>query len=288
MFSTIYKTTLKTLFRSRTVWLALALIVIVLGADVMKGHYGYFDLQIGEMIYDTDPRYILKFDTYRENVLQNTACATIMLYPLPLFAVIATVAVLMRDYGDHYYEIEKAGNVRPISYYFARLLGIMTVVMVVAVGTTLLGIYWYVFSRGGVEGYSAGELLLDTFLRIWKYVGGMMLPVLLAIVSATLCLGNLLRNTLIAALISLFYLVANYLYCYIGNVTGWQPYFQYLSNTPSKLRWVIAAYDRADPAATMAAFGTTPTLALYCVLITLIATLLYSVVAYLRIRSREI
>ncbi len=288
MFYNVYKTTIKTIFRSRTAWLALALIVIVLGADVMKGHYGYFDMTLGEMIYDTDPRYILQFDTYRENVLQNTACATIMLYPLPLFAVICTLVVLLRDYGDRYFEIEKAGNVRPICYYLARLLGIMSMVMVVALGATLLGIYWYVFSRGGVAEHSAWEIISDTFARVWKYVLGLMLPVLLALVSATLCLGNLFRSSLVATLISLAYIAANYLYCYVGNITGWQPYFQYLSATPSKLRWVIAAYDRADPVSVMISFGTTPRLGVYCILITVGATLLYSAVAHLRIRSREI
>ena len=288
MFTTIYKTSLKTILRSRSAWLALALIVLVLGGDVLGGHYGYFDIAIGEMIYDTDPRFILNLETYWHNVLQNTACATMMNYPLPLFAVIATLVVLLRDYGDRYFEIEKAGNVRPLSYYLARLLGIMTVVMVVSLGATLLSIYWYVFSRGGVDGFGFGFVIKDAFLRVWKYVIALMLPILLAIVSATLCLGNLFRNALVAALGSLAFIVANYLYCYIGNITGWQPYFEYLSTHPSKLRWVIAAYDRGNPIEVMNAFFTSPKHAMICIGIAVGAALLYSIIAHLRIRSREI
>jgi hypothetical protein len=192
------------------------------------------------------------------------------------------------DYGDRYYEIEKAGNVRPLSYYFARLLGIMTVVMVVSLGTTLLSVYWYVFSRGGVDGFGFGFVIKDAFLRVWKYVIGLMLPILLAIVSATLCLGNLFRNALVAALGSLAFIVANYLYCYIGNITGWQPYFEYLSTHPSKLRWVIAAYDRGNPIEVMNSFFTSPKHAMICIGIAVGAALLYSIIAHLRIRSREI
>ena len=287
MFTTIYKTTLKTILRSRSAWLALALIVVVLGGEVLSGQYGYYDVVLGETIYDTDPRFILNLKTYWHDVLQNT-CATMLNYLLPLFAVIATLVVLLRDYGDRYFEIEKAGNVRPLSYYLARLLGIMTVVMVVSLGATLLAIYWYVFSRGGVDGFGFGFVIKDAFLRVWKYVIGLMLPILLAIVSATLCLGNLFRNALVAALGSLAFIVVNYLYGYIGNVTGWQPYFQYLSTYPSKLRWVIAAYDRGNPIEVMESHATSPKHALVCVGIAVGAALFYSIIAHLRIRSREI
>ena len=288
MFYNIYKTTLKTILRSRSAWLALALILVALGGDVVGGHYGYYDMTLGEMIYDTDPRFVLDFVTYRHNVLQNTACAVMMNYPLPLFAVISALVVLLRDFGDRYFEIEKAGNVRPFTYYIARLLGVMSVVMIVALGMTLLGVYWYVFSRGGVDGYSAGFVLKDVFLRTWKYLLGLMLPILLAVVSATLCLGNLFHNALFAALGSLAFIVANYLYCYIGNVTGWQTYFDYFSTHPNKLRWVIAAYDREDPIATMDAFFTTPRLGMICIGIAVGAALLYGIVAHLCIRRREI
>ena len=96
MFTTIYKTTLKTILRSRSAWLALALIVVVLGGEVISGQYGYYDVVLGETIYDTDPRFILNLETYWHNVLQNT-CATMLNYLLPLFAVIVTLVVLLRD-----------------------------------------------------------------------------------------------------------------------------------------------------------------------------------------------
>ncbi|MBQ7337596.1 MAG: hypothetical protein IJW40_03975 [Clostridia bacterium] len=288
MFYNIYKTTLKTLLRSRTAWLALLLILVVLINDVMQGHYGYYDLTLQEMIYDTDYRYVLEYDIYRNNVLQNTASASMMNYPLPLFAVICVVVVLTRDFVDRYFEIEKAGNIRPISYYLARLLGIMTIVTVVSVGATLLTTYWYILSRGGVSGFSFGEIFIDSFPRLMKYVFFMMVPVLLALVAATLCLGNLFRSALLAALGGMAYIVANYLYCYIGNITGWKPYFDYFSTSPEKLRWYIAAFDRINPEETLASMNTSLSHALVCIGIAVGAALLYSVVSYLRIRKREI
>ena len=160
--------------------------------------------------------------------------------------------------------------------------------MVVAIGLTFFWIYGYVFSHGGVDGYSAGFVLKDVFLRVWKYVIGLMLPILLAIVSATLFLGNLFHNALFAALGSLAYLVANYLYYYTRFTSGWQPYFDYLSTTPDKLYKLLAAYDREDPIGFMNLQSTNPKLALICVGIAVGAALLYSVIAHLRTRSREI
>ena len=288
MFYNIYKTTLKTILRSRTAWLALALVGTVISIYAIRGGHGYYDMATGEMIYDTDSRYLLSFETYRQTVLMNYACGSTMLYLFPLFAIIATLAVLLRDFGDTYFEIEKAGNVRPLSYYVARLLGIMSVVMVVAIGLGFFWIYWYVFSRGGVDGYSAGFVLKDVFLRVWKYVIGLMLPILLAIVSATLCLGNLFHNALFAALGTLAFVVVNYLCWCVRHARGWLPYFHYLSTVPHKLHMVLAAYDREDPIGFMNLQSTNPKLALVCVGIAVGAALLYSIIAHLRIRSREI
>lgn len=288
MFFQTYKNTMKTILRSRTAWLALLLIAAVLIVDMISGHYGYYDLDLGQLIYDTDPRYVLEYDIYRQNVLQNTACATVMLYALPLFAVLCTIVVLLRDLGDRYFEIEKAGNVRPISYLSARVLGIMTVSVVVALGATCFGVYGYIISRGGVSGYSLGAIFMDSFPRILRYVGVLMVPILLALVSATICIGNIVRHPLVAALVPLFYLVGNYLYTLMASMTGWKPYFQYLSNSPDKLRWYLAALDRPDPAAVMTAMATSLTQAMICLAIALGASLVWSSVAVWRIHAREV
>ena len=100
MFYSIYKNTLKTILRSRTAWLALALVGAVISIYAIRGGHGYYDMATGEMIYDTDPRYVLSFETYRQTVLMNYACGSTMLYLFPLFAIIATLAVLLRDFGD--------------------------------------------------------------------------------------------------------------------------------------------------------------------------------------------
>lgn len=288
MFFQTYKNTMKTILRSRTAWLALLLIAAVLIVDMVSGHYGYYDFDLGELIYDTDPRYVLEYDIYRQNVLHNTACATVMLYALPLFAVLSTIVVLLRDLGDRYFEIEKAGNVRPIAYFSARVLGIMTISIIVALGATCFGVYGYVISRGGVSGYPFSAILADAFPRILRYVGVMMVPILLALVCATLCIGNIVRHSLLAALVPLFYLVGNYLYTLMGSINGWKPYFQYLSNSPDRLRWYLAALDRPDPLAVMTAMGTSLTQALICIGITLGAAVLWSAVAVWRIRAREV
>ena len=51
---------------------------------------------------------------------------------------------------------------------------------------------------------------------------------------------------------------------------------------------MIAAYDRGNPIEVMESFATSPKHALVCVGIAVGAALIYSIIAHLRIRSREI
>ena len=101
MFFTTYKNSIKTILRSKTFLLSVLLVIFVAIFDATKVHYSKFSLEIWETIMDTDPRYVLEFDTFRQHI-QNACLAGIMWYALPLLAVISTALILSRDWGDRF------------------------------------------------------------------------------------------------------------------------------------------------------------------------------------------
>ena len=121
-----YKTALRNLFRSPLFWLTVLLVTGVSIYMASTRSYTYYDEALNDVILDTDPRFILDFKTYVQHV-SNTCGAKSMVYALPLFAVITSSLILMRDYGDKFFEIERAAGIKPSHYVWGRVAALITV-----------------------------------------------------------------------------------------------------------------------------------------------------------------
>ena len=64
MLLSVYKTTLKNLSRSLIFWLMLALLIGFSLYEAFSGGHGYYSFEYKEMIWDTDPRYVLSEENY--------------------------------------------------------------------------------------------------------------------------------------------------------------------------------------------------------------------------------
>ena len=90
MFLTTYKNTFKNLIRSTTFWLLVAVLAIVVIQGVNEGFY----------LVDTEPDFVLTYQMYIQSII-NSIASKLLMYALPVFAVITVVLVLNRDYGNH-------------------------------------------------------------------------------------------------------------------------------------------------------------------------------------------
>ena len=288
MFYATYKNTLKSLFRSVIFYLALALLIGVAIYEAIGGGYGYFDMEAMELIMDTDPRFVLNHETYLSNP-NNACCANMMMYAMPLFAVISAVLVLHSNYNDRFYEIEKAGNVKSVTYFMARILALITINAVLIAFTSLLTHYWYVFSRGGVDGMGTMEMLLDSFGRVMRYVVFLAIPSLTFYITFTYVIGSIFKNGWVGAIAGMGHVVAYFmgylmLRLQVGEIGKF--YFNYLSPIPNRLRDYLYSFDTADAALMQKTTETSLGKAAACVGVLLGVSLIYSAVSYLCQRKR--
>ncbi|MBQ7336929.1 MAG: hypothetical protein IJW40_00580 [Clostridia bacterium] len=288
MFYATFKTTLKTLTRSVIFYLALLLLFGVAVYEAIMGGNGYFSPELMEMIWDTDPRYVLSRGTFLQNI-NNACCAEIMMYAMPCFTVISTAVILGHSYGDRFYEIEKAGGIKPSTYLYGRLAAILLINVVIVTAACNLNHLWYVFSRGGVEGMSTVQVVAESFVRILRWVGVMLLPCILFYFTFTYALGSVFHSGVVGAAFGmghvLFYYVVNLMLRHrIAPV-----YFDYLSPLPRKLRHFLYAYEQeAAPAAdVLVQQETSLGKALICLGVLLGVAALYTALAYRRQKCRN-
>ena len=288
MLYATYKNTFKTLFRSVIFYLALALLIGVAIYEAIGGGYGYFDMEAMELIMDTDPRFVLTKDNYMQNP-NNACCSNMMMYAMPLFAVISTVLVLHSNYNDRFYEIEKAGNVKAVTYFMARILALITINAVLIAFTSLLTHYWYVFSRGGVNGMGTMEMLLDSVGRVLRYVVFLAIPSLTFYITFTYAIGSIFKSGWVGAIAGMGHVIAYFmgnlmLRMQVGEIGRF--YFEYLCPIPTKLRSYLYAFDTADVAVHMERSETSLGKAAACVGVLLGVSVIYSAVSYLCQRKR--
>ena len=286
MFILTYKTTLKNLFRSPIFHLCVIILLGIAIYEAADGIFGYYDPAIGEMIMDTDPRFILRCDNYLK-LFDNVCNAWIMLYAMPLFAVTSTVLVLTRDLDDDFFEIEKAGNVSPFYYWSGRLSALLTVNFLTVTVASFLSISCYLISRGGVEGMGLMECIKDVFVRMLREVVVMAWPAIFFYVTMTYCVGCVFKNKIIAALVGDGYIVFYYLAIILLRHNFAPVYFQYFSPIPTNLRYYMYYYDTDSFENMLVTFNTDLRKAMLALSFLIISGTAFAVISYFCIKKRR-
>ena len=288
MFFSIYKTTVRNLVRAPIFWMMFVVFGFVAIELVIKGSYGYYDFELNELIMDTDPRFVLSYTTYVQHA-SNTVGTELLLYAMPVFTIVSVVLILNRDYGDNFYEIEKAAGTKPTQYLIGRLSALVTVNYIVAIVTAFFILHPYVITRGGVEGMDVWTYIADSTVRLMRHVIFRAFPALLFYIGFTYCVGSLFRSGAAAAICSIGYMIF-YVVARSRLQFRVHPfYFDYLSPNPHKLERYLHFYD-SDPYqfdSTVRMANTNLTKAAICVCILVGLGALYSTIAYLRTRKRD-
>ena len=212
MFFATYKTSIKTLLRSPVFWVSavLAFASIMYGAiGVNRSYVVVEDNKIIETIFDTDPRYELTYLTYISVILNLKAW--LMLYEVPAFCVISTFVLLMRSHSDGFYEIEKAGGVKPYQYLFGRLMALVTVDLVFLMVSSFASVNYYYFTRGGLDQFTIMEYFADSSVRIMLMILPALLPSAVFFTMFTYAVGSLFKNGIVGGILGLGYVMFDYL-----------------------------------------------------------------------------
>ena len=286
MFYQTYKTTIKNITRSKTFWFAVMLLFIIALYEAIRGGYGYYDHQLNEVIMDTDPRYVMRYPITVQDVA-NT-CYSLLYYVMPIVSVIAAVSVLSRDYGDSFFEIEKTRGVKTLGYLTGRLAGLITVTFPVYISACFLRFYWYVFSRGGIDGMGTAEMLADTIPRLIRDIVTAGFSCILLYICLTYVVGSIFKNAVMGAAAGIGYVVAYYAARFVVKSRIDPFYFDYLSPIPDKLRYYLHYYDTEWFEETIASFETNLAKAMMCIGILLGVSLIYCTITYFRIRKRDV
>ena len=229
MFSKTYRATLKTLFRSPLFWAALALLFGVCIYQTFFQRNCYYDLNLNESIWEGDPRYVLDYRTYDQN-LRWTTLNKLMFYVGPLFYVITAGIVLVHDWRDNFFEIERAGGVRPSSYFLGRFTAIFTVGVVSSLLFVLIAFHGKViFMWNGLPGYSPWEYFIDSNTRLLRLFFIAVVPGILIFTGVTFLAGNLAKSGTVGLIGGTVYVLLEYLANGILNLRMPAFYFKYLT-----------------------------------------------------------
>ena len=284
MFRITYQNTLKTLLRSWTFWIALAIYLLIAlssGAEV--------DYLEG---YEPDALSLWEYNQYINNLVYGC-----LVYALPVFAFITTVLVLNRDYGDQFFEIEKAAGCRLSGYFFGRLSVVVTLQLAVLLLECAVRLHVYVAGWGGVEGLSFGAYLGDSAFRLFYTVFAGALPCILFYVGLTYMVGSLFRNGVAAAMAGFGYtLVFSVLLRFKMVLTRMhqyklaEVYFNYFCHMPDKLRFYLFFWNVEGGQVYMVMYGHETSLgsAALCIAILCGFFAIFTAVSWLRLRKREI
>lgn len=277
MFWVTYKTTLKNLTRSTTFWLCLGVLVIIVVQGALSGHF----------VGDDDPSFVLDYRTYVQCAM-NSCAAGLLMYAMPLFSIISVVIVLLRDYGDKFFEIEKSAGIRSACYLWGRIAAFTSVSTVLLLAMHHLRLHLYVFTRGGVDGISFGEYFADSFIRILRIDLFVALPCILFYIGLTYFLGAIFKNGIPAAIVSMGYVVAFYAGSFVLRHVIAPKYFDYFSPVPNKLRAYFHYYDTEWFEDMIERTGTSVSDAFFCSMFLTGIALLCTIISQWKIARREL
>ncbi len=289
MFLATFRSTVKSVLRSVTFWLLLAMFLIILVRYGIQQVQVYWESAESMQQYVPDyelPEHI-SFESYISEV-DNLVHAGSLIYPLALLAIIATVLVLNRDYGDQFFEIEKAAGIKPSVYLLGRLSAITAIVFLVQWVASFAILQICVFGKGGVDGMSFLSYLGDALFRLTRTNLCAALPYILFYVGITYFLGTLFRNGIAAASGGFLYAIAvfvvNLLY---RHEQALEFYTEYLSPMPNKLRHFVTYWGLENEEQMFARFRTSLGKASLCIAFLAGVGAVCSLLSYLLIRKRE-
>lgn len=272
-----YKATIKNLLRSISFWLAFTVLAIISVQGAIDGFY----------IGDNDPEIVLTQNDYIQCVL-NSAVSKLLMFAMPIFTVIAVVMVLNRDYGDHYFEIEKAAGIKTSNYLLGRILALLTIVFTSMVFMHFLCLHLYIFTRGGVAGMTLGEYLQDSFVRVLRADIFVALPNIMFYIGLSFCMGTILKSGIASAVISLSHVLLYYASYLFFRLFYGELYFDYFSPIPRKLQMYFHYYDTEWFEDTLSYFDTSLFDAVCCILFLVSFSSICYLISYLRIRKRTV
>ncbi len=182
MFWQSYKNTFRTLFRTG---LFLAMAALVVGMTIRQAISGY-------RVSDHIAGFVVDADTYIQLVGNMI---TPMLWDSMLFFIIVSVMLILnRDYGDSFFEVERAGGITPASYFGGRIAALVSISVPFGLLMSFLGTDWYYFSRGGMEGMSLAAFWRDSSVRILRFYFLGAVPIMLMYLGVVCLVGCLLKS----------------------------------------------------------------------------------------------
>lgn len=290
MFISTCKNTLKTLLRSPSFWM-----VVLVGAvygiynEVMQSSYGYVDMETYEMIWDTDPRYILDFQSYIK-LFANMA-NFISTHISTMVCAISTAVILLRDYGDRFFEIEKAAGLKTSAYVYGRFATLTAVNVVYNFALLSTCLFSYVITRGGVDGMAPFATFTDAFVRLVLLELIICIPAILVSIAITYLIGALFNNGISAAAGGLMY---SLVYMIIGRFFGWKGgeimeiIRNYFAPVPMKVFWFMYYFRTEWAAKVNEDFATNSRVVATSISAFVIFTAVISVIIYLKTRKRTV
>lgn len=297
MFLSTYKTTIKNLFRSPLFWFMTILIFIMVLRRPFSSFSSVLSVTLNETLGTNDPRIIIDYKLLIKQAANSAVF--FMHYAFPIFTITSVVLILNRDYGDNFYEIEKAANIKPNVYLFARLSALITVNFLYIMICAMVSFYLFfiIHADGGVEwgrieSMSIGLFLSESIPRVLRNVVYIAWPCTLMYISLTYCVGSIFKNGIPAALTSLVYVLFARIFVIYGMRTDEgvaEFYKQYLQPVPHKLLNYFYWFDTPDHEGFINAplIKTSLEKALICIAIFLVCSLVYITVSYIRTRKRD-
>ena len=249
--------------------------------------YINLDLETNELIMDRDPRFVLMYYQYIQH-FHNTIAREVMLIGVPLFCIIVSGMVLTRDWRDSFFEVEHAGNVKAMPYFFGRFFAVFTLLTFSALFVYLLSFHLYIITRGGVPDLSPWEYIIDSNIRLFRMFFITAIPAILIFTGLTFLAGNLAKSGTIGTVVGVVYVLVLYLTNFSFRFRMPQIYQEYLVPTPRHLYQYWGYYDTEwfDVKWPHNPFSTGQMLLCLCILYS--AALLLVAGSYLCVRRRKI
>ncbi len=285
MFYATFKNTIKNITRTPTFWLVLMIVVMELVSVITEPTFGGYNADHTEFIMDTDPRFVVGFNTYIKKVANSAN--SVMRLTMPFLIAVTTVLVLNRDYGDNFYEIEKAAGIKPSRYLLGRLTALAVFHFVLGLLVDFAYFHTYIFTRGGVPSMDMMTYLTDSTVRLLRIYVFTALPGMLFYIAFTYFLGALFRSGIPAAIVSIGYVLFNSAVYSRIRFRIDPRYGDYLKPYPDKVFNYFYHYDTDQFENTTRTFDTNLTKVVSCIGFFVILVVVYTGLAYLRTRKRD-